>query len=93
MTNINTALWEPVTNENQITNISIIKIVGIPPKNSYRRISVKKVLHMKNGKDKEWIEILINKKKNYYFNLTAYLNNTPTWGKWVKELYVRKQNE
>lgn len=82
-------LWEPVTREDQLKEGSVIKIVGIAKKNSYRRISVKKVLHMKNDRA-EWVEILINKKKNYYFNLTAYLNSEEMWGKWVKEVYVRK---
>jgi len=87
---INYKIWEPVINENQIKEGSIIKIIGISPRDSYKRISVKKVLLMRCSDGRKWIEILINKRKNYFFNLDAYLNKEPMWGKWVKELYIRK---
>ena len=87
---INLKLWEPVNKKSQIKEGSILKIVGFNERDSYKRISVKKILYMKNRKGKGWIEILINKKKNYYFNLDAYLSNDDTWGKWVKELYISK---
>lgn len=80
--------WEPVTRHSQVKKGTMLKIVGINEKDSYKWITVKQVLHMKND-TKGWVEIVINKKKNYYFNLTAYLNDDPTWGKWVKELYFR----
>ena len=87
---VNLKIWEPVTRESQLKEGSIIKIVGFVPKNSYNRISVKKVLKYNCSDGSKWTEILINKKKNYYFHLGAYLHNEDTWGKWVKELYVRK---
>jgi hypothetical protein len=79
--------WISVTREEQIKKGSMLKIVGIDSKNSYDKISCKAVLHMRN-RERNWIEILINREKNYYFNLTAYLLEKPMWGKWVKELYV-----
>lgn len=85
--------WIPVTKINQLNEGIMIKIVGFSEKDSYKWIRVKKVLKMKAQNPKrEWIEILINKKKNYYFNLSVYLENKPeptTWGHWVKELYFR----
>lgn len=66
----------------------MLKIVGFSEKNSYKWITVKEVLYMKNS-ERGWVEILINKKKNYYFNLTAYLEGEKMWGNWVKELYFR----
>lgn len=87
---INTKIWEPVINESQIKNDSVLKIVGFSSKDSYKRITVKKVLNMEGRDGREWVEILINKKKNYFFNLSAYLGKEKTWGKWVSELYVRK---
>ena len=83
--------WIPVTKESDLKAGTTIKIVGISDKDSYKWITVKKVLHMNAGDGRKWIEILINKKKNYYFNLTAYLNDVPMWGKWVKELYYKKK--
>ena len=82
--------WTPVTKEEQLKQGMKIKIVAFnKERDSYKFITIKKVLYMKNRK-REWIEILINKKKNYYFNLTAYLNKEDTWGKWVKELYFQE---
>ena len=77
---VNLKIWEPVIEINQLEKGSIIKIIGIVDKNSYNRISVKKVIDIGD------IEILINKKRNYYFNLTAYLEARPMWGKWVIKL-------
>lgn len=88
--NVNLKIWEPVTHKEQIKKGSILKIVGISRKDSYNRISVKEVLRMENGAGKKWIEILINRRKNYYFNLDAYLEDTPMYGKWVHDLYIRK---
>lgn len=94
MKTVNLKIWEPVTKKSQLKEGSVIKIVGIAPKNSYNRITVKKVLKMKSlNNRKQWTEILINKKKNYYFHLDAYLSGESTFGKWVKELYVRKPQE
>lgn len=81
--------WIPVTGLNQIKQGTKLKIVGISEKNSYDSITCKKVLKMKSG-EKEWVEILINKKDNLYFNLNAYLGKEKTFGKWVKELYYRQ---
>ncbi len=86
---INKKIWRKVTEVGQLKDGSIIKIIGLSEGDSYRRISVKKVLHMEGANGYKWIEILINKKKNYFFNLTAYLKNEATWGKWVEDLYVR----
>lgn len=83
--------WIPVTREDQIKVGTPLKIVGFNPKDSYKRITAKEVLGMKNV-DGSWVEIVINTKKNYYFNLTAYLNGTKTWGKWVKELYYKEES-
>lgn len=90
MKTVNLKIWEPVTKKSQLKEGSIIKIIGIAEKNSYKRITIKKVLKMKSANGHKWTEILINKKKNYYFHLDAYLKNEPAMGKWVKELYVRK---
>jgi hypothetical protein len=79
--------WKQVTKENQLKEGTKLKIVGLNPRDSYKWITVKKVLNMESCDGKKWIEILINKRKNYYFNLTAFLNDEPTWGGWVKELY------
>jgi len=81
--------WKPVTKESQLKKGTTIKIVGLNSEDSYKWITVKEVLYMKNRDGKKWIEILINKKKNYYFNLTAHLNDEPMWGGWVKELYYK----
>lgn len=82
-------IWEPVTSKSQLKKGSVLKIIGINPKNSYDEITVKKVLEM-NGPRRQWTEILINKRKNYYFHLDAYLGKEVTWGKWVDKLYVKK---
>lgn len=86
---INKNIWEKVSSVEQLKEGSIIKIVGLASKNSYKRVSVKKVLNMKNTDGNKWVEIVINLKKNYYFNLSAYLKNEPTFGGWVKDLYVK----
>lgn len=88
---VNLKLWEPVTKKSQIEAGSILKIVGFCEKNSYKRIRVKQVLQMTSTSGKCWTEVVINKRKNYFFHLDAYLNGEETWGKWVKELYVRRQ--
>ena len=87
---VNLKIWSHVNNKDQLVEGSIIKIVGFSDEDSYKRISIKKVLKMKSRDGRRWTEILINKRKNYYFNLDAYLDNKDTWGRWVKELYVRK---
>ena len=92
MSGINLKIWEAVTQKDQLRDGSIIKIVAFSGRDSYKRITVKKVLEMEGANGRKWTEILINKKKNYYFNLDAYLGHEKTWGKWVSELYVRKTN-
>lgn len=76
--------WIEVFSKEQIEEGSILKIVGISAKNSYESISVKKIINTKRD-----TEVIINLKKNYYFNLDAYLDNRPLWGKWVKKVYVK----
>jgi len=38
---VNEKLWKPVTKKNQLKEGSIIKIIGLSEKDSYRRIAVK----------------------------------------------------
>ena len=81
--------WEPVLSESQIEKGSKLKIMGLDGEILHREITVKKVLDM--GKA---TEILLKKKSNLYFNLTAYLHwkktgEVTTVGRWVGELYIK----
>ena len=78
------AIWEPVTREDQLKEGTVIKIVGVNPKYSYIWIMVKKVIKLDSG-----TKIVINKEKNYYFNLTRFLKKEKFSSLWVKELYVK----
>lgn len=84
--------WLPVTRDSELKEGMTLKIVGKSERDSYKRITIKKVLLMKDS-EREWVEILINKKKNYFFNLTAYLYNEPLAFGWVKELYYKANQE
>jgi hypothetical protein len=63
-----------------------LKIVGLDASDNYGSISVKKILYYKplNG-DAPWTEILINRRKNFYFHFENYLKGESNW---VKEVYV-----
>jgi hypothetical protein len=69
-----------------------LKIVASNEKDCYQCISVKKLIKMWNEHGDGSLlscgpkdtEILINRKKNYYFSMNAYLKGTS----WVKEIYV-----
>ena len=54
-----------------------LKIIGKAQKNSYESISVKLII-----KDKS--EVIMNKSKNYYFNVDVFLSGKS----WVKECYL-----
>jgi hypothetical protein len=75
--------WTPVTSIEQVKTGTLLKIVAISEKNNYLDgVTVKRLVEC-NGD----IEVIINLKKNYYFNLNAYLEGRSMWGKWVKEVY------
>ena len=65
-----------------------LKIEAIADKNSYEKVGPVKVLSMKSSTGREWVEILINKDKNYYFNLSALLGHEKVFGKWVNRVWV-----
>lgn len=81
--------WKPVTKVSQVKKGTKLKIIGKNPRDSYKWITAKEILRMENSQRK-WIEVLVNKKKNYYFNLTAWVYDQPMWGGWIKELYFKE---
>jgi hypothetical protein len=64
-----------------------LKIIGKNDGDSYGSVSVKAILHCTalNGDRDNWTEILINRKKNYYFHLENYLAGKSHW---VNKVYI-----
>lgn len=68
-----------------------LKIVAKSEKYSHKSISVKKLIKMWSGHGdgsvygKQDTEILVNRSKNHYFSMNAYLDNNSGW---VKECFV-----
>jgi len=57
-----------------------LKIVGHSESDNYGSVSVKKIIDCNS-----WHEILINRRKNYYFHFENYLEGKSNW---AKEVYV-----
>lgn len=74
---------ERLTNLNQIKLGTRLKLIGVSPKDSYGSVSVKRIIKCDN-RTRSWNEILINRRKNYYFDFELYLEGKS----WVKEAYV-----
>ena len=81
------ATWKPVTNKDQVSKGTKLKIIGINPKDSIKCITVKKVI------PHHGVEIILKKKENLYFNLGAYFGEVETVGRWVRELYYQESIE
>lgn len=62
-----------------------IKIVGRHSGDNYNSTSVKKIISCEKDNGEIWHEILINRKKNYYFHFENYLQGKSLW---VKEVFV-----
>jgi hypothetical protein len=67
-----------------------LRIVASSERDCYGSVSVKKIIEMKRWDGEAWSEpydheILLNRKKNYYFSMNNYLSGKSNW---VKEVYV-----
>jgi hypothetical protein len=69
-----------------------LKIIAKNEEHCYNSVSVKKIIEMRKfNKETQTFsepydyEILINRKRNYYFSFNNYLAGTSLW---VKEVYV-----
>lgn len=69
----------PLVSLDQLNVGTKLKIIGRTSKNNYNSISVKELIR-KNGD----IEVLINKSKNYYFNLSCYLKGES----WANKVFI-----
>lgn len=76
---------------NSLSQLSVgtkLKIIGKSTKDSYGSVSVKKIIfceaHPSSGSG-NWHEILINRKRNYYFHLENYLAGK---SQWVEKVFV-----
>jgi hypothetical protein len=61
-----------------------LKIIGKRQNDNYGSVSVKEIIEINRDSKKEH-EILINRKKNYYFNFEWYLSRKSLW---IEEAYV-----
>lgn len=66
--------------KSQLKEGAILKIVGHSNSDSYKKISIKMIINMPDGD----VEVLINKKRNYYFSFNLY-NQRKSW---AKEVYI-----
>ena len=77
--------WKELTKKEEVKIGTILKIVAKNPKDNYLKgVSVKDLV--KSNLD---TEVIINKEKNFFFNLDAYFDKRPMYGGWIKKIYIK----
>ena len=75
----------PLTSLNQLKIGTRLKIVGKHKSDNYGSVSVKKIIECAGQDGRWWTEILINRRRNYYFHFENYLAGKSNW---VDKVYV-----
>jgi hypothetical protein len=79
-----------LTNISQLKVGMKLKIVAQSKSDCYNSVSVKQIIMMRRWDGEAWsepydYEILLNRKKNYYFSMLNYIGGKSNW---VKEVYI-----